>query len=83
MTSIKPRVRPYTNPMIKNPTYPTVIGNQIREMPWQEELRIYSLVWIDGHEIDLVRATSPEEAIKKARPPWGRYPADIKAVLEE
>ena len=28
--------RPYTNPTIKNPTYPTVVDHQILEMTWEE-----------------------------------------------
>lgn len=39
MTSVRARVRPYTSPLIKNPTYPTVVnGCAIRELAWEEEV---------------------------------------------
>lgn len=36
MKVIKLRNRPYTSIMVKNPTYPTIVGNRIVELPWQE-----------------------------------------------
>lgn len=38
MPSVKPRVRPYTSPLIATPTYPTVVnGYAIREMEWTDD----------------------------------------------
>jgi hypothetical protein len=49
---------------------------------WADEQskKTYELIWSpEGRCIATVRATSPKAAIKKAPPPWSRYPGEIYA----